>query len=63
MVTQIRSVLERYGDAGGKVQIEMFDGSGHGPIFDAAERWSKLFFAFLASAEQGAETSAATRTS
>jgi hypothetical protein len=40
----------------------MFDGSGHGPIFDAAERWSKVFFAFLASVERGAEAGAVTRT-
>jgi hypothetical protein len=26
-----------------------FEGSGHGPIFDAADRWSGLFFSFLAS--------------
>jgi pimeloyl-ACP methyl ester carboxylesterase len=51
MVTQIRNVLERYRDGGGHVQIEMFDGSGHGPLFDAAERWSKVFFEFLASAD------------
>jgi pimeloyl-ACP methyl ester carboxylesterase len=61
MVTQIRNVLERYRDAGGSVQIEMFDGSGHGPLFDAAERWSKVFFGFLASVEQGAETGAKSR--
>jgi pimeloyl-ACP methyl ester carboxylesterase len=51
MVTQIRTVLERYREAGGPVQMEMFEGSGHGPLFDAAERWSKLFFEFLATAE------------
>jgi hypothetical protein len=63
MVTQIRNVLDRYREAGGTVQIEMFDGSGHGPIFDAAERWSKVFFGFLASAERSAETSTTPRTS
>lgn len=51
MVTQIRNVLESYRAAGGHVQIEMFEGSGHGPLFDAADRWSKLFFEFLESAE------------
>jgi pimeloyl-ACP methyl ester carboxylesterase len=51
MVTQIRTVLERYREAGGHVQMEKFEGSGHGPLFDAAERWSKLFFEFLATAE------------
>jgi pimeloyl-ACP methyl ester carboxylesterase len=49
MVTQIRTVLERYRDAGGRVHIEMFEGSGHAPLFDAADRWKVLFFDFLAS--------------
>jgi pimeloyl-ACP methyl ester carboxylesterase len=61
MVAQIRNVLERYRDAGGHVQIETFDGSGHGPLFDAPERWSKVFFGFLASIERGAETGASSR--
>jgi pimeloyl-ACP methyl ester carboxylesterase len=47
MVTQIREVLERCRDAGGRVEIEMFEGSGHFPAIDAAERWSATFFAFL----------------
>ncbi|MFK7804540.1 MAG: alpha/beta hydrolase [Anaerolineae bacterium] len=47
MVTQIRNVLTSYGEAGGSVQMEMFEGSGHGPIFDAADKWGKLFFGFL----------------
>lgn len=51
MVTQIRNVLERYRQAGGHVQMETFEGSGHGPLFDAAERWSELFFGFLAAAD------------
>jgi pimeloyl-ACP methyl ester carboxylesterase len=51
MVTQIRTVLERYRDAGGRVQMELFEGSGHCPAIDAAERWTALFFAFLDSAE------------
>ena len=60
MVTQIRNVLERYRDGGGRVQFEMFEGSGHGPLFDAAERWSAIFFAFLAPAEtRGAHAGAA----
>jgi hypothetical protein len=54
MVTQIRNVLEKYRHNGGQVQVEMFEGSGHGPLFDAAERWSKVFFTFVASAEKGA---------
>ena len=49
MVSQIRDVLERYADNGGRVEIEMFEGSGHGPHIDAADRWSATFFAFLAS--------------
>ena len=51
MVSQIRNVLEEYRRRGGRVEIEMFEGSGHCPIFDAADRWSKLFFGFLASVE------------
>ena len=51
MVTQLRTVLERYRDAGGQVRMEMFEGSGHGPVVDAAERWQALFFEFLASVE------------
>ncbi len=47
MVTQIRTVLERYQANGGRVQMEMFEGSGHGPPIDAAERWSQCFFGFL----------------
>ncbi len=52
-------VLERYRHSGGHVQFEMFEGSGHGPPFDAAERWSKTFFAFLASIERAAHAGAA----
>jgi pimeloyl-ACP methyl ester carboxylesterase len=58
MVTQIREVLDRYRHAGGRVQMEMFEGSGHGPLFDAAERWSATFFDFLASAEKEATAGA-----
>lgn len=50
MVTQIRTVLERYRLAGGAVRIELFEGSGHSPVIDAAKRWSALFFEFLDSA-------------
>ena len=48
MVGQIRAVLEQYRAKGGSVQMEMFDGSGHGPHFDAADRWQSIFFDFLA---------------
>ena len=44
-------MLERYRGAGGRVEMEMFEGSGHFPPIDAAERWSALFFEFLGSAE------------
>ena len=52
MVTQTRNVLERYRDAGGDLRAEVFDGSGHGPLIDAADRWAALFFAFLDDAEK-----------
>jgi pimeloyl-ACP methyl ester carboxylesterase len=51
MVTQIRTVLERYQSAGGQVEMVMFEGSGHFPPIDAAERWQEVFFNFLASVE------------
>jgi pimeloyl-ACP methyl ester carboxylesterase len=59
MVTQIRNVLNSYKEKGGRVQIEMFEGSGHGPLFDAAEKWSATFFKFLASAEKEAKAGTA----
>ena len=49
MVAQIRAVLERYRDAGGRVEMELFEGSGHCPAIDARERWAAVFFAFLGS--------------
>ena len=49
MVSQIAAVLDRYRDAGGRVQVERFEGSGHFPPIDAAERWSRVFFDFLES--------------
>jgi pimeloyl-ACP methyl ester carboxylesterase len=49
-VAQIRSVLERYQQAGGRVRMEMFEGSGHAPFVDAAEPWKVLFYEFLESA-------------
>jgi pimeloyl-ACP methyl ester carboxylesterase len=49
MVAQIRAVLERYAAAGGRVETELFEGSGHFPPIDAAERWSARFFGFLES--------------
>ncbi|MBC3190504.1 alpha/beta fold hydrolase [Pseudonocardia sp. C8] len=50
MVAQIRTVLERYADAGGAVRTEWFEGSGHGPLFDAEARWTRVFREFLGSA-------------
>ncbi len=51
MVSQIRMVFERYREAGGRVEMEMFEGSGHFPVADAADRWRTRFFAFLDSVE------------
>jgi pimeloyl-ACP methyl ester carboxylesterase len=51
MGTQIRNVLSEYARRGGRVRMEMFEGSGHGPVVDASDSWSKLFFDFVASAE------------
>jgi len=48
MVSQIRDVLTRYGEAGGAVRTEMFEGSGHFPVVDAADAWRETFFGFLA---------------
>lgn len=47
-VTQIRDVLDEYARRGGRVQAEWMEGSGHGPVLDASERWNALFYAFLA---------------
>lgn len=49
MVTQIRDVLGRYAAAGGAVRTEIFEESGHGPVFDSTERWKATFFDFLES--------------
>jgi pimeloyl-ACP methyl ester carboxylesterase len=50
MVSQIRRVLTEYREAGGRFQMEWFEGSGHGPLIDAAPRFRDIFFSFLASA-------------
>jgi pimeloyl-ACP methyl ester carboxylesterase len=47
MVAQTEALLERYRAAGGQVRVERFEGSGHFPPIDAAERWSRVFFDFL----------------
>lgn len=49
MVTQIRAVLERYREAGGRVEMVTLEGSGHTPFIDAPVQWATLFHAFLAS--------------
>jgi hypothetical protein len=53
MVSQIRAVLDGYRAAGSRVEIELFEGSGHFPPIDAARRWSAVFFGFLDSVERG----------
>ncbi|SDH55679.1 alpha/beta hydrolase [Pseudonocardia oroxyli] len=50
MVTQIRRVLEDYAARGGRVRVEMFEGSGHGPHIDAADRWLAVLEDFLRTA-------------
>ena len=47
MVTQIRNVLQRYAERGGKLQMEMFEGAGHGPMFDSAQRFGDTFFKYI----------------
>ena len=49
MVTQIRDLLEAYQQRGGRAVIEMFEGSGHFPVLDAADRWRTTFLDFLGS--------------
>jgi pimeloyl-ACP methyl ester carboxylesterase len=51
MVSQIRNVLTEYASRGGRVRMERFEGSGHGPLFDAADRFEALLFEFLATVE------------
>jgi pimeloyl-ACP methyl ester carboxylesterase len=51
MVSQIRALLERYAERGGRVESELFEGSGHFPPIDARERWSARFFGFLETVE------------
>ena len=48
MVSQTAALLERCGN----VRVERFEGSGHFPPIDAAERWSQVFFGFLGDAER-----------
>src|SRR4051812_16194424 len=50
MVTQIRTVLREYEARGGRVQMSIYEGSGHSPPLDARERWEAEFFTFLEAA-------------
>ena len=47
MVAQTAAILERCG-----ARVECFEGSGHFPPIDAAERWGAVFFGFLEDAER-----------
>ena len=47
MIQQIRTVLSDYESRGGRVQMTMYEGSGHFPPIDARERWAEEFFGFL----------------
>lgn len=47
MVSQIRSLLERYAAAGGSVRTEIFESSGHGPHMDATREWLAVYRDFL----------------
>jgi hypothetical protein len=49
MIAQIRALLERYRDGGGRVEMELFEGSGHFPAVDAEERFRALLWEFLGS--------------
>ncbi|MEM7801528.1 MAG: alpha/beta hydrolase [Chloroflexota bacterium] len=50
MVTQIRNTLNEYAASGGSAQMEMFEGAGHGPFIDAADKFAALFFGFISQA-------------
>jgi hypothetical protein len=47
MVQQIRNVLTEYQARGGRVQMTMYEGSGHFPPLDARERWAAEFWDFV----------------
>jgi pimeloyl-ACP methyl ester carboxylesterase len=49
MISQIRAVLDAYRENGGRVEIEIFEDSGHAPFLDSAARWSAVFYGFLES--------------
>ena len=53
MVTQTRNVLGAYAERGGTVRTELFPGCGHGPFFDARDRWCEVFFDFLLGSSTG----------
>ena len=47
MVRQTTQVLDRYREAGGGVQGDVLEGSGHGPFPDAPDRFRALLFDVL----------------
>lgn len=47
MVSQTRSVLERYRAAGGRYQEEVIPGAGHTPYLERPEIFQEIFHAFL----------------
>ena len=47
MVTRIRNLLEEYQRRGARVVTETFEGSGHFPVADAADRWRTTLLDFL----------------
>ncbi len=51
MIAQIRALLDVYAQRGGRVESELFEGSGHFPAIDAQARWSARFFGFLETLE------------
>lgn len=52
MVSQTGDVLQRYGEAGGSVRTEVFEGVGHSPHLEAPEAWMAVFTEFLAATER-----------
>jgi hypothetical protein len=54
MLGQLRDFFTAYGEKGGRVETEMFEGSGHFPVADAFDRWRKVFTDFLASVREPA---------
>ena len=53
MLTQTRAVLDRYAASGGRVEVEVFAGSGHTPFVDSADAWLARVVRFLDSTDRG----------